>query len=93
MTELKNVGLRQHQVMDVMERYYGGYEATGFTTRDLYNFFVTQKKKRIEGGDADHVIKYMQARQMDDMEFFYRVREGRRWLSEKAFLGGCTIQN
>uniref|UniRef100_J3NAK1 SWIM-type domain-containing protein n=1 Tax=Oryza brachyantha TaxID=4533 RepID=J3NAK1_ORYBR len=54
---LKDVGLQQHQVMDVMERDHGGYEATGFTSRDLYNFFVRQRKKRIQEGDAEHVIK------------------------------------
>lgn len=66
--ELREVGLRQHQVMDVMERRHGGFESTGFVSRDLYNFFVRQKKKQILGGDADHVIKYMQARQKDDMD-------------------------
>lgn len=69
--ELREVGLRQHQVMDVMERRHGGFESTGFVSRDLYNFFVRQKKKQILGGDADHVIKYMQARQKDDMEYFF----------------------
>lgn len=69
--ELKGVGLRQHQVMDVMERHHGGFETTGFVSKDMYNFFVRQKKKQIVGGDVDRVIKYMQARQKDDMEFFY----------------------
>lgn len=46
MMELIGVGLRQHQVMDVMERHHGGFEATGFVSRDMYNFFVRQKKKK-----------------------------------------------
>ncbi len=32
---------------------------------------VRQMKKQILGSDADHVIKYMQARQKDDMEFYF----------------------
>lgn len=56
MVELRDVGLHQHQVMDIMERDHGGYEATGFTSRDMYNFFVKLKKKHIKGGDADHAI-------------------------------------
>ncbi|XP_040384495.1 protein FAR1-RELATED SEQUENCE 5-like [Oryza brachyantha] len=70
-TELKEAGLRQHQVMDVMEKRHGGYEAAGFVSRDLYNHFVKLRKKQILWGDANHVIKYMQARQKDDMEFFF----------------------
>lgn len=69
--ELRDVGLRQNQVMDVMERRHGGFESTSFMSRDLYNYFNRMKKKQILGGDADHVIKYMQARQKDDMEYFF----------------------
>lgn len=54
--ELREVGLRQHQVMDFMERHHGGFESTGFVSRDLYNYFVRMNKKQIVGGDADHVI-------------------------------------
>lgn len=71
LVELRDLGLHQHQVMDVIERDHGGFEGAGFVTRDLYNFFVKMKKKRIDGGDADRVIKYMQARQKDDMDFYY----------------------
>jgi FAR1 DNA-binding domain. len=35
--DLKEVGLRQHLVMDVMERQHGGFESTGFVSRGLYN--------------------------------------------------------
>ncbi|XP_066163756.1 protein FAR1-RELATED SEQUENCE 5-like [Oryza sativa Japonica Group] len=69
--ELKEVGLRQHQVMDVMERHHGGFDATGFVSRDLYNYFTRLRKKHILGGDAERVIKYFQWRQKHDMEFFF----------------------
>ncbi|XP_052137604.1 protein FAR1-RELATED SEQUENCE 5-like [Oryza glaberrima] len=69
--ELKEVGLRQHQVMDVMERHHGGFDATYFVSRDLYNYFTRLRKKHILGGDVERVIKYFQLRQKDDMEFFF----------------------
>lgn len=69
--ELKEVGLRQHQVMDVMERHHSGFDATGFVSRDLYNYFTRLRKKHILGGDAERVIKYFQWRQKHDMEFFF----------------------
>nr|XP_015619202.1 protein FAR1-RELATED SEQUENCE 5-like [Oryza sativa Japonica Group] len=69
--ELKEVGLRQHQVMDVMERHHGGFDATDFVSRDLYNYFTRLRKKHILGGDVERVIKYFQSRQKDDMEFFF----------------------
>lgn len=85
MMELKGVGLRQHQVMDVMERHHGGFEAAGFVSRDMYNFFVRQKKKQILGGDADHVIKYMQARQKDDMEYFFEYETDKEGQLKRLF--------
>lgn len=86
MVELRDVGLHQHQVMDIMERDHGGYEGTGFTSRDMYNFFVKLKKKRIKGGDADHVLKYMQARQKDDMEFYYDYEIDQAGCLKRLFL-------
>lgn len=45
MIESKEVGLHQHQVMDVKKRHDGGFEVTMFVSKDMYNYFVRQKKK------------------------------------------------
>ncbi|KAK3135469.1 hypothetical protein QOZ80_5BG0419300 [Eleusine coracana subsp. coracana] len=51
--ELGLGGLRTCQIMDVMEKNYGGPGETGFLLRDLYNFFARKKKKSVEGCNAD----------------------------------------
>lgn len=43
--ELGLGGLRACQIMDVMDKNYGG--AAGFILRDLYNFFARKKKKSV----------------------------------------------
>uniref|UniRef100_A0A8I6Y6F0 Protein FAR1-RELATED SEQUENCE n=1 Tax=Hordeum vulgare subsp. vulgare TaxID=112509 RepID=A0A8I6Y6F0_HORVV len=63
-------GLRTHQIMEVMEKDSGGYSKVGFISRDLYNFVAKYKKERIEGRDAEFVLRYMAARKDTDGEFF-----------------------
>ncbi|KAE8797606.1 protein FAR1-RELATED SEQUENCE 5-like [Hordeum vulgare] len=63
-------GLRTHQIMELMEKDSGGYSKVGFISRDLYNFVAKYKKERIEGRDAEFVLRYMAARKDRDGEFF-----------------------
>lgn len=65
-------GLRTHQIMDVMEKQAGGLGKVGFISRDLYNHVALEKKKKIEGSDAQFMLNYMTAQQMKDPDFFYR---------------------
>ncbi|XP_073363713.1 uncharacterized protein [Aegilops tauschii subsp. strangulata] len=65
-------GLRTHQIMEVMEKDSGGFSKVGFIPRDLYNFVAKYKKERIEGRDAEFVLRYMAARKDMDGEFFYK---------------------
>ncbi|XP_062211569.1 protein FAR1-RELATED SEQUENCE 5-like [Phragmites australis] len=70
--ELGIGGLRTCQIMDVMEKNHGSYEETGFLLRDLYNFFARYKKERVEGRDAEFVLKYMGGKQEEDPEYFFK---------------------
>ncbi|XP_062233641.1 protein FAR1-RELATED SEQUENCE 5-like [Phragmites australis] len=70
--ELGIGGLRKCQIMDVMEKNHGSYEETGFLLRDLYNFFARYKKERVEGRDAEFVLKYMGGKQEEDPEYFFK---------------------
>ncbi|XBI10555.1 hypothetical protein VPH35_137800 [Triticum aestivum] len=63
-------GLRTHQIMDVMEKQAGGLGKVGFISRDLYNHVALEKKKKIEGSDAQFMLNYMTAQQMKDPDFF-----------------------
>ena len=52
-------GIRKHQIMDIMEMLYGGYDKVGFTKRDLYNFCHRNKVRTVAAGDAHTVISYL----------------------------------
>ena len=45
-------GIHKHQIMDIMEMQYGGYDKVGFTTRNLYNFCHLNKVETVAAGDA-----------------------------------------
>jgi hypothetical protein len=47
-------GIHKHQIMDIMEMQYGGYDKVGFTTRD-YNFCHRNKVETVAVGDAQTV--------------------------------------
>ncbi|KAL6905922.1 hypothetical protein ACP4OV_003523 [Aristida adscensionis] len=68
--ELGLGGLHTCQIMDVMDKNYGG--ETGFLLRDLYNFFARKKKERVEGRDAEYVLNYMREKQDEDSEYFFK---------------------
>ncbi|KAL6620300.1 hypothetical protein ACP70R_035439 [Stipagrostis hirtigluma subsp. patula] len=70
--ELGLGGLRTCQIMDVMDKNYGGPRETGFLLRDLYNFFARMKKERVEGSDAEYVLNFMREKQDHDLEFFFK---------------------
>jgi hypothetical protein len=57
--ELALGGLRTSQIMDVMEKNHSGPECTGFLMHDIYNFFIRQKKEKIEGRDAASVLPFI----------------------------------
>ncbi|KAL6874076.1 hypothetical protein ACP4OV_014158 [Aristida adscensionis] len=70
--DLSLCGLLTCQVMDVIQKNYGGRDEVGFLLQYLYNFFSWQKKERVEGSDADYVLNHMRARQGEDSEYFFK---------------------
>jgi hypothetical protein len=42
-----------------MEKNHSGPECTGFLMHDIYNFFIRQKKEKIEGRDAASVLPFI----------------------------------
>lgn len=72
--ELQIAGIRKHQIMDIVERQYGGYDKVGYTLRDLYNFCHRNKAERVAGGDAETVISYMTDCKHKDPDFVFEYR-------------------
>ncbi|WVZ94569.1 hypothetical protein U9M48_040448, partial [Paspalum notatum var. saurae] len=70
--EMEIAGIRKHQIMDIMEMQYGGYDKVGFTPRDIYNFCYRYKRETIGAGDAEMVISHFKAIQQRDPEFFFK---------------------
>ncbi|KAL6591971.1 hypothetical protein ACP70R_049663 [Stipagrostis hirtigluma subsp. patula] len=70
--ELGLGGLRTCQIMDVMQKIYGGRDEVGFLLQDLYNFFSREKKEKVEGSDADYVLNHMRTRKSEDSEYFFK---------------------
>ncbi|TVU18717.1 hypothetical protein EJB05_34829, partial [Eragrostis curvula] len=50
---------------------YGGYDRTPFQRKDIYNFSSKYKRKRIEHGDANTVLRFMLNRQKIDPDFYF----------------------
>lgn len=67
----QTAGLRKYQIMDVMEKQYGGPYNVGHVIKDLYNFSFLNKKAKIADGDANAVFRYMKQKQQEDPEFFF----------------------
>ncbi|XP_039778235.1 protein FAR1-RELATED SEQUENCE 5-like [Panicum virgatum] len=57
--ELGVARIRKHQIFEIMEMQYGGYDKVGYTSRDLYNFCHLYKQEIIAGGDAQTVISHL----------------------------------
>jgi len=70
--ELGVAGIRKHQIFEIMEMQYGGYDKVGYTSRDLYNFCHLYKQDIITDGDAQTVINHLKERQNKDSEFFFK---------------------
>jgi len=70
--EMEIAGIRKHQIMNILETQYGGYDKVGCTSRDLYNFCYRYKLKAIERGDAETVIRHMKERRERDPDFFFK---------------------
>ncbi|OEL24823.1 hypothetical protein BAE44_0014158 [Dichanthelium oligosanthes] len=51
------LGLHPFQIMDVMETSHCSPGDTGFLSKDLYNFFSRHKKEKVEGNNAEFVLK------------------------------------
>ncbi|KAJ1256379.1 hypothetical protein BS78_05G166900 [Paspalum vaginatum] len=70
--EMEISGMRKHQIMDILEMQYGGYDKVGFSARDMYNFCYRYKQEAIDGGEAQMVISHLRVRQERDPEFFFK---------------------
>ncbi|XP_066320552.1 protein FAR1-RELATED SEQUENCE 5-like [Miscanthus floridulus] len=63
--------IRKHQIMDIMEIQYGGYDKVEFIIRDLYNFCHRNKVGTVVAGDAQIVISYLTECRHRDSNFFF----------------------
>jgi len=70
--ELGVAGIRKHQIFEIMEMQYGGYDKVGYTLRDLYNFCHLYKQEIIAAGDAQTIISHLMERQNRDFDFFFK---------------------
>jgi zinc finger SWIM domain-containing protein 3 len=55
--EMEISGIHKHNIMEILELQYGGYDNVGCTSRDLYNFCYRYKQETIAAGDAETVIR------------------------------------
>ncbi|XP_066311666.1 protein FAR1-RELATED SEQUENCE 5-like [Miscanthus floridulus] len=67
-------GIRKHQIIDIMEMQYDGYDKVGFTTRDLYNFCYRNKVETVAASDAQTVISYLIECRRRDPDFFFNYK-------------------
>ncbi|CAN6303481.1 unnamed protein product [Urochloa humidicola] len=67
----RTAGIRQCEIMDVMEQKYGNPDNVGYVKKDLYNFSYLNKKAKIANGDANAVLQFMKQKQQEDSEFFF----------------------
>ena len=70
--ELGIAGICKHQIFEIMEMQYGGYDKVGYTSRDLYNFCHLYKQEIIAAGDAQTIISHLMERQNRDSDFFFK---------------------
>jgi len=70
--EMEIAGVRKHQIMNILEMQYGGYDKVRCISRDIYNFCYRYKLGTIAKGDAQTVIRHMVARQERDTDFFFK---------------------
>jgi zinc finger SWIM domain-containing protein 3 len=70
--EMQISGIRKHQIMDIMEMHYGGWDNGGFTGKDIYNFCYRHKQETVAAGDAQTIIRHLKAQNGTDPEFFFK---------------------
>jgi len=70
--EMEISGIRKHQIMDILETRYGGYDKVGFIARDIYNFCYRYNQGTIDAGDAKTMISHLGERQQRDPQFFFK---------------------
>ena len=80
--EMEISEIRKHQVFEIQEMQYGGYDKVGYTQRDLYNFCHRHKQGTISAGDAQTVISHLRERERRDADFFFRSMTDEQELSD-----------
>ncbi|XP_002450570.2 protein FAR1-RELATED SEQUENCE 5 [Sorghum bicolor] len=75
--EMQISGIRKHQIMDIVQKQYGGYDKVGYTMRDLYNFCHRNKLETVAAGDAQTVISYLTECKRRDPDFFFQYKTDR----------------
>ncbi|KAG2608046.1 hypothetical protein PVAP13_4NG289338 [Panicum virgatum] len=71
--EMEISGIRKHQIFEIQEMQYDGYDKVGYTQRDLYNFCHRHNQGTIFAGDAQTVIGHLRERERRDADFFFRI--------------------
>ncbi|XP_021321349.1 protein FAR1-RELATED SEQUENCE 5 [Sorghum bicolor] len=72
--EMQISGIRKYQIMDIMQKQYGGYDKVGYTMKDLYNFCHRNKVETVAAGDAQTVISYLTECKCRDPDFFFQYK-------------------
>jgi len=70
--EMEIAGVRKHQIMNILEMQYGGYDKVRCVSRDVYNFCYRYKLGTIAKGDSQTMIRHMVARQERDPDFSFK---------------------
>lgn len=85
MTDMKGAmhdsEFRRAESFRYMSNDVGGDNVVGHSLKDHMNFCYKLKTKAIKGGDLQVVYDKLQDAYSEDLNFFFRIRLGKRWRS------------
>ncbi|KAF2951095.1 hypothetical protein DAI22_01g237150 [Oryza sativa Japonica Group] len=69
----KSVGISNKATIDLMAKEAGGYENLGFTREDMKNRLYSKRSLKVNEGDTEGVLEYMEKKSSEDVNFFYSI--------------------
>ena len=72
--QMRTSGIRQSEIYNFCETWYGGAESVPFLEMDCNNYISSERKKYLESKDAQTLLEYLKSKQVEDPSFFYAVQ-------------------
>jgi hypothetical protein len=70
--------MKPAQVYEFMKEFYGGEDKVPFSQMDSNNEIGRERRKYLEGNDAETLLEYLKNKQLEDPSFFMLFRSIRK---------------